>query len=973
MRYIALAIVISLFGVQDLYSQVYGTQYRLPGLDWQQIQTERFRIIYPAEYQDIAEQSLRILEKDYDDIQKLVGGSLRDFPVILNPQNDRSNGFVSPFNFRSEVEIAPIKGKALNPQSGSWLEAVLPHELVHALHFSNSNPNTITGSFGIFGKDIERSIHAAAPLGVLEGIAVHHESHNTMPQSGRGNYPFFNNQFNALLNTPDEWSMGQLFQVSTYTPPFNRHYIGGYNFVNWLQENYGDDITRKAIERHHKRPELGFGFALRNVTGKSASGLYADFSEAAKTKEDERLREFGESTDEFRTELKLNASCRNSSKPLWISDSEILFYSSSCNRTAGFFIHSLNDNKTRTLYRVSITGDRNYDFNPDTNRLAYSRFHADSKYDNVFRSDIHVLNTDTGKSERLTKNARLTSPQFHGDSILALQTVDQRQQLVKVDRRSGEVNETFSMDLNSTVIDMDINPVNNSQIALLGRKHGVQAIWIETLPLSDTLFTRDPDIVFAKNSVFDPEWHSSGEKLLFTSDRSGALNIYQYELSTRKITGITQSLYNAYEGSFSPDGEKLAYIGQVKNEQLPYIINREDLLNLELSEDQWGVDETVSALIDRPLLNRDTEHDDSDWVYSEYKTGARWLIPRYRAPIIRSISSDIDRIGINLASVDQLNRQAYYATATMFSGRFWYDIEYQNRTFYPGFNVSVFDNPNITTFRQSFDNQTFFFRTILQERGAKVSIPFRYRFEQNVRTTSLLIQPEYSLKQFRFLRVTDARKSQSDFVPEHVAGLNTTLNFKLRQNRRDVQPNSGIVLFTQTRLRLNETDVVVDFGPGAGGLARFSKRRGFRAGLIGFVAPLSRWNQSLRVSGQLFQQSEVPIFNNQSIYSSAFSTIPLPGINDVAVIGTRYTIPLTYPDQGGLTVPVYLSNIYLVLFSQTVGDMSEGGSTLLSNSRSIYGAGIRSRMRLSNFTIDVGIAVGFESTRQSTTILWGDF
>ncbi len=973
MRYFAIAIFFTLFGVQDLFSQVYSTQYRLPDLDWQQIQTERFRVIYPADYREIAEQSLRILEKDYDDIQKLVGGSLRDFPFILNPQNDRSNGFVSPFNFRSEVEIAPIKGKALNPQSGSWLESVLPHELVHALHLSNSNPNTITGSLGIFSKDIERSIHTAAPLGVLEGIAVHHESHNTMPQSGRGNYPYFNNQFNALLNTPDEWSVGQLFHISTYTTPFNRHYVGGYKFIYWLQETYGDDVTRKAIERHHKRPEMGFGFALREVTGKRASELYNDFSEAAHAKERERLEELGQSTDVNRKEIELKASCRNASKPIWISESEILFYSSSCNRTAGFFTHSFDDNRTRQLYRVSITGDRIYDYNPETGNVVYSRYHADSKYDNVFRSDIHILNVETGRSERLSKNARLISPQFNGDTIYALQTIDQRQQLVKVDRDSGEPSETYPMDENSSVIEIDFNPVNSYQAALLGRKHGVQGIWIETLPLTDKLFDRDPDIVFAKSSVFDPEWHPSGDKLLFASDKNGTLNLYEYDVASDNISMVTRSLYNAFEGSFSPDGETLAYIGQTRNEQLPYLIERESLLYEELEQDQWGMDETVSALIDRPLLNRDTEVDESDWVYSEYRTGSRWLVPRYRAPIIRSISSDIDRPGLSLASVDQLNSHAYYATATMFSGRFWYDIEYQNRSFYPGFNVSVFDQPNLTTFRQSFQDQTFLFRTILQERGAKVSIPFRYRFEQNVRTTSLLIEPEYSLKQFRFLRVTDARKSQSDFVPEHVAGINTTLNFKLRQNVRDVQPNSGLVLFTQTRLRLNETDLEVDFGPGAGGIARFSKRRGFRAGLIAFVSPLSRFNQSLRVSGQLFRQSEVPIFNNQSVYSSAFSTIPLQGINDVGVIGTRYTIPITYPDDGGLTLPVYLSNIYLVLFSQTVGDLSEGGRTFLSNSRSIYGAGIRSRMRLSNLTIDIGIAVGFEPTRESAAILWGDF
>src|SRR5690625_7493047 len=94
-------------------------------------------------YHQEAVRSLTILEHEYEDIRGRVGGGLSRFPIIINPENDRSNGFVAPLNFCSEIELSPIIGKTMNPASGGWLEMVLPHELVHALHFS-VNPSSVT-------------------------------------------------------------------------------------------------------------------------------------------------------------------------------------------------------------------------------------------------------------------------------------------------------------------------------------------------------------------------------------------------------------------------------------------------------------------------------------------------------------------------------------------------------------------------------------------------------------------------------------------------------------------------------------------------------------------------------------------------------------------------------------------------------------------------------------------------------------
>ncbi len=147
MKKFLLLLLLSVVFIGEINAQFYNTQYRTPGQDWRQLQTDRFRVIYPGRYDSLARETMTILELEYDNIQELVGGDLQNFPVILNPENDRSNGFVSPFNFRSEIEIAPFLGKSLSPRSGNWLETVVPHELVHALHFNVNPPATPVRSF----------------------------------------------------------------------------------------------------------------------------------------------------------------------------------------------------------------------------------------------------------------------------------------------------------------------------------------------------------------------------------------------------------------------------------------------------------------------------------------------------------------------------------------------------------------------------------------------------------------------------------------------------------------------------------------------------------------------------------------------------------------------------------------------------------------------------------------------------------
>jgi hypothetical protein len=769
--------------------------------------------------------------------------------------------------------------------------------------------------------------------------------------------------------------MGQLVHTTRYTPPFNRHYIGGYRFVNWLQNRYGDGAMEDAIRKHYQLPFLGFGYALRRSTGEWPNALYNEFMDDEVSVLNEKINGLEADTDRLSDEIPVSATCVRANRPQWLSDSELLFYSRACNQPSGFYIHDLDSGITDYFHEVSITSDYHYSLSRDNSKLLYSRYYADPKYDNSFLADINELDLKTGNDRRITKQQRVVSPAYWNGQILAAQTAGQTRRLVVINPQSGQVTRTISNASNSTLITVEPNPadVTGASSAILGKVNGIQAIWFEDIATIEELFNRQPDIVFDGASIFDPSWNESGSTLYFSADNGGAMNMYAYDFESRSIRQITDSRYIAMEGSLSPDGSKMAYIYQKADDRLPVVLEADEFFDQELDDSEWGVTENVESGLNRPLLNKMSASEaliDVDWKESSYSTGLGWLKPRIWLPEVEDVVDNFDRIGIAFESTDRLSQNSYSMEFTYFRNAVWFDGTYRYKGIYPGFELDLYNRPSVSVFRFRDENeQILTLPTIAQQRGGTFSVPFRYRLEQNTRFSSFLIEPEFSARQVRFTDFNDATALYSEFEqPLYTLGLNTTLNLGLRQNTRDVQPNRGLQLFTQTRYGLNSSEFSLQLPQGRS-TNPLSKRRGFRAGAVFFAAPLGRFNQSLRVGVQGFTQTTGLVFNTESVVSDLFEAGATQGATDFGVLDTRYTIPLIYPDDGGLLLPVYLSNIYMVLFTQTITDLDR----INSSARTVLGAGLRSKFKVGNLQFDLGISVGWEPARNRSETVIGSF
>ena len=157
--------------------RLYQPVPRPPGIRYQVLESEHFQIIFQQGAEPEAREAAAVLEYELPKAEAIAGHSRpMRMPVILNAYNDRSNGFVTTLPFRQEIETSSIKGQRLSARYTSWMQAVVPHELVHATH-ANSHAGFGVGSLlRLVSPDLARSLNLGLPPGLSEGAAVYHES-----------------------------------------------------------------------------------------------------------------------------------------------------------------------------------------------------------------------------------------------------------------------------------------------------------------------------------------------------------------------------------------------------------------------------------------------------------------------------------------------------------------------------------------------------------------------------------------------------------------------------------------------------------------------------------------------------------------------------------------------------------------------------------------------------------------------------
>ena len=224
---------------------------------------------------------------------------------------------------------------------------------------------------------------------------------------------------------------------------------------------------------------------------------------------------------------------------------------------------------------LSLTDPSSFTATADGATLYAASFFADRRPTDGERvvSDLSMIDAATGAVRRITTAAHLWHPAVSADGrhLVAVQGSGSYTRLVEVDPQSGSTRVLFSV-AGASVFNPAIAP-DGTRIALVLNRGGIQDVvvigYAEALEGSRAQDdphapVEDVNAGLARHVLgpdafgeYFPTWNGN-DRLLFSSDRSGSLVLYEADLTTDSVTVVQEDPVAAYEG-IAADGQTLVY------------------------------------------------------------------------------------------------------------------------------------------------------------------------------------------------------------------------------------------------------------------------------------------------------------------------------------------------------------------------------------------------------------------------------
>jgi len=259
-----------------------GAQFYTYGTDpasakWHTIETDTYRLVYPAEMDSLAREYAYRLELYKQPIASTVGylpneSFRKKHPVVLHPYTAYSNGMVMWAPRRTELLTVP---DAYDPDPTTWVNQLAVHESRHVAQMQFIRGNVPFKMLGWLTGDIEGGWAAIYPgLSFLEGDAVVAET--ALSHTGRGRTADFMEYFRVAFGDGDyrnywKWRWNS---QKNYTPDY---YRVGYMLHAGMRNLYDcPDFTIMYYDNALKGGMFALQRTVKQVSGKSFKETFKD-------------------------------------------------------------------------------------------------------------------------------------------------------------------------------------------------------------------------------------------------------------------------------------------------------------------------------------------------------------------------------------------------------------------------------------------------------------------------------------------------------------------------------------------------------------------------------------------------------------------------------------------------------------------------------------------------------------------------
>ena len=532
-----------------------------PDEAWRSVDTEHFRITFPAQLEEQGRRVGELAERAYRELtaQFREGPSGR-IDVVLTDHVDVSNGYarIWPSN-RIVLYARPPADHLALAYFDDWLELLVTHELAHIFHLDYGG--TLGRIFRtLFGRAQTPLTFpgVVVPGWVVEGLATWYES--ALTEAGRVHGTFHEMVLRTAALEGRFESIGQASGNSRQWPGGTRRYAYGSLFFDYLLDKHGRESMAAFVEAV-VRPATQLSPSWLNAAGRRAFGASLSSEWAAWTDEmrarlnrlDGELAAFGPITEPEA----LTRNARYGLHPMRSPDGGALIYVRSDGRSYPRLVVMPSDGGDPTTV-TRINNRAPFDVLPSGGIVFAQREYTD-RY-RVF-SDVHVATVD-GAVRRVTRGARLTAPSAGPDGTWAVAVTEGEgtNGLARVDLLDGSIRTLAAPEAGTYWAYPAVSP-DGRRIAAsrwTERRHDVVVLDADGRVAHEV--TRDRALDLA------PKWSADGRYLVWSSDRSGILNILAAEVDP--LTGapgppvmLTNVRTGAAFPSVDPAGEWLYFSG----------------------------------------------------------------------------------------------------------------------------------------------------------------------------------------------------------------------------------------------------------------------------------------------------------------------------------------------------------------------------------------------------------------------------
>ncbi len=524
---------------------------------WQETETAHFVFVFEPRDSRAVGQLVSFAEDVYQDVTGFIGTRPARVWVVVAGRIDLANAVTYPLPPHITLYLAPPPEPLVGLEASSYLRLLLAHELTHFLNFEYDK-----GLFAflsmVFGPAVKGANAAFLPTWFLEGIATHSETLFT--DGGRGRNPFFEMEYRAFAMSHRFFPLSKA-AYSSYFPPADRDWIGGYLFFRYLLDHYGSDIYIRIHDEYVKFPFLGPWKAIERATREPTDRLYGDMV----------------------AELEAHSFSRGSAEegasvvPTGIADYYLpvitsrgwYLYRTTLDKAPGIVLYDPATKSERLLLSTPLTDSASLTASVDGARIAFSTYEATiGNSGEVVASDLFELDPGRGVVRRITSGGHAWQPRLSpdGSRLLAVSAIGPCSRLVEVDRHSGSLHLLFSMK-DAIVSTPSISP-DGSLVAFAVFLRGAWSIRVLSLsssevPIAASEPITDFNVDMARIAVgptragaYYPRFADSGD-LLFSSDMSGSLALYSTDTDGTRFALVCDDPVGAWAGELS--GNRILY------------------------------------------------------------------------------------------------------------------------------------------------------------------------------------------------------------------------------------------------------------------------------------------------------------------------------------------------------------------------------------------------------------------------------